>query len=71
MAEERATSAQGAQRRAQDNRGAVTVARLETGSVVYVKDMRPDHKLAHRFLGPFKVVKDAVGDESDQMSRHC
>jgi hypothetical protein len=47
------------QRRGQDTAHTVVHRRLAAGAVVFLREMAPEHKLAHKFVGPFFVVGDA------------
>jgi len=50
-----AAQAQERQRHSQDAHRAIELQRLPPKSVVYLREIRPDSKLAHRFIGPFFV----------------
>lgn len=58
-----ATSAQVGQRRAQDQQHRVVEQRLAVGQWVYMREERSEHKLTHRFVGPFRVVARTEGSE--------
>ena len=50
-----AARAQERQRHSQDAHRSIELQRLPPKSVVYLREVRPDSKLAHRFVGPFFV----------------
>ena len=55
-----ATSAQSHQRNRQDYRNKVSFSRLKHNTCVFIKEPHPSHKLAHRFMGPFKIDAEST-----------
>ena len=58
---EQGAKAQEGQRKVQDGRGRVVEQRLVSGTRVLLREEHREHKLAHRFVGPFSVEGDASG----------
>ena len=61
--------AQVCQRRAEDAAVIISHVRLGAGAHVYLRTVHPDHKLVHRFVGPYVVVRDAVASSMTPSER--
>ena len=60
-----ATESQIQQRATQNASHHTEIIRLPKNSTVFIKEPRPDHKLAHRFIGPFKTHASSSTHLSD------
>jgi hypothetical protein len=59
------------QRSQQDKSHTVSTSRLPNGARVFIKVMHMDHKLGHRFDGPFFVVGESQTTEANANYRLC
>lgn len=66
-----ATSAQQQQNATQDNRHTLAEHSLEPDVWVFLREEQPSCKLAHRFVGPFKVVSRLPIPGSDAPGNYC